>query len=208
MHQTYPFCDNHILVAEKPAGLTTQEGFDLEIKYWLKKKFQKPGNVFLEPIHRLDKPVSGLVLFARTSKALSRLQEEMRKKAIKKTYFALVEGNVPESEGSLEHFLLHDDFKARVVSVNDKNGKQARLHYKVLEKRKETTLIEIELETGRYHQIRAQFSFIGCPIVGDIKYGSLIPFKEFAIALHHGKLSFKHPVSSEFLTFTSKPLFL
>jgi 23S rRNA pseudouridine1911/1915/1917 synthase len=205
MSLIYPYCDNHIFLAEKPAGIPTQGGLDIEAKKWIKERFNKPGNVFLEPIHRLDKPVSGLVLFARTSKALSRLQEEMREKSIKKTYFALVEGTLPFPEADLEHRLVHDDFRARIAEKGESEGKLARLHYKVMKKKEGITLLEIDLITGRYHQIRAQLSHIGCPILGDAKYGSHHPFLGPGIALHHGQLSFIHPTTREPLTFHSTP---
>lgn len=199
------YVDNHILLVNKKAGLPTQtsehsaECLHELAKQWVKKEFNKPGAVFLEPIHRLDKPVSGLVLFARTSKALSRLQEEMREGRIKKTYYAKVEGKLPDQAGTLKHSLLHDDHRARVVS---QGGKLAILHYKVSER----GVVEIQLETGRYHQIRCQFSAIGCPIVGDKKYGSRTAYREDAIALHHGKLEFIHPVTKELVSFQSKNL--
>ncbi len=193
------YCDNHLLVVSKPAGLSTQphDGEDSlsdRAKAWIKKEFQKPGSVFLEPIHRLDKPVSGLVLFARTSKALSRLQEMMRQHQIEKTYYAWIEGELPEPEGTLEHLLIHGDHRAHVHP----EGKLARLHYRQIAQGNGKTQLEIILETGRYHQIRAQFSAIGYPIVGDVKYGAKAPGK---IALHHGRLRFCHPVTKENLEF-------
>ncbi len=197
------FCDNHLLIVSKPAGLATQPhpGSDSSLqelaKLWLKKEFSKPGNVFLEPIHRLDKPVSGLVLFARTSKALSRLQEMMRSHQIEKTYQAWIEGTLPTPEGVLEHYLVHDEYRARVSP----DGKLARLHYRTLEQKEEKTLVEVCLETGRYHQIRAQFSAIGCPIIGDTKYGSTQRKKNETIALHSARLKFVHPVTKEVLNF-------
>ena len=197
------YSDNHLLVIVKPADLSTQphegEGDNLldRAKAWVKKEFKKSGNVFLEPIHRLDKPVSGLVLFARTSKALSRLQEQMRQRKISKTYFAWVEGTLPQPQGTLEHYLVHGDHRAHLVSSNHPEAKLARLHYKTLEQKEGMTAVEIDLETGRYHQIRAQFSAIGAPVVGDRKYGSKLPWKNGGIALHHGKLAFEHPVTKE-----------
>lgn len=191
------YCDNHILVLEKPAGIPTQPDFHEAAKLWVKQAFNKPGNVFLEPIHRLDKPASGLVLFARTSKALSRLNEAMREKKMKKFYIAKVEGEVNQ-EGTLEHLLIHGDFRALV----DPQGKKAILRYKRLEIAKGHSLIEVELETGRYHQIRAQFSAIGHPVIGDAKYGSNV-YKENRIALHHYKLMIEHPVTKEALQFES-----
>lgn len=205
------FCDNHILVVSKPAGLSTQPhpGSDHNLtdqaKAWIKKKYDKPGKVYLEPVHRLDKPVSGLVLFARTSKSLSRLQEMMRQKSIRKTYFAWVEGTLPDAEGTLEHYLFHDEHRARIVNASHSQAKIARLSYKRLEQLKNHTYVEIDLETGRYHQIRAQFSSIGCPIVGDGKYGSASPSGTNKIALHHGRLKLTHPVTKEPLSFEQRP---
>lgn len=203
------FCDNHLLIVSKAAGISTQPHQNNETnlldqaKAWLKKEFQKPGNVFLEPVHRLDKPVSGLVLFARTGKALSRLHEMMREQEIEKTYFAWVEGAVQQKEGTLEHYLFHDEHKAKVVNSSHLQAKLARLHYLQLDQRDGRTLVEIRLETGRYHQIRAQLAVIGCPILGDAKYGSSLPWKKDQIALHHGRMKFMHPVTKEMLRIES-----
>ncbi len=189
--------DNHLLALNKPAGLATQSSehndrnLEDEAKAYVKKASNKPGNVFLHPIHRLDKPTSGIVLFAKTSKALSRLQEMMRQHKIKKTYIALASGKVEPKEGTLTHNLTHDDFKARV----SKDGKPSTLHYKVLSYENENTFLEIALETGRYHQIRAQFAAIGHPLLGDTKYGSRVPFHQDLIALQAQKLIFPHPVT-------------
>lgn len=202
------FEDNHLLVLNKPAGLLTQpsgthqDSLETLAKAWLKQKYAKPGNVFLEAVHRLDKPASGVVVFAKTSKALSRLNQSIRDKDAEKTYYALVEGCPKELEGTLEHFLVHDHFQASIVARAHPNAKAARLHYRVVEKRKGETLLSINLETGRYHQIRAQLSAIGCPIVGDRKYGSKRALVEKdVICLHHIRLSIAHPVSKELLTF-------
>ena len=194
------YCDNHLLVLEKPAGIATQPDFHEIAKAWVKAKFNKPGNVFLEPIHRLDKPASGLVLFARTSKALSRLNEAMRERKMQKFYLAKVEGHT-EEEGVLEHFLVHGDFRAHV----DPSGKKAVLRFRILKKTAHHSLVEIELETGRYHQIRVQFAAIGHPIVGDIKYGS--SEKKGTIALHHHCMKISHPTTAEELTFQSQAAF-
>jgi len=199
------FVDNHLLAAIKPAGLATQphekdsDHFLGQARQWIKTKYNKPGNVFLESIHRLDKPVSGIVLFARTSKALSRLQAQMREKQIEKTYIALVEGTVASEKGTLEHFLLHASHRACIVSSQHPEGKLARLHYRILHSYPTTTLIEISLETGRYHQIRAQLSAARYPVVGDRKYGSTFSWEEDAIALHHFKMVLKHPVTQQLL---------
>lgn len=195
--------DNHLIAVNKPAGLLTQptdecrDSLELQVKEWIKEKYQKPGNVFLGVIHRLDKPVSGIVLFAKTSKALSRLNDLIRSRHMHKTYFALVEGKMSDSAGTLEHFLRHDEHRAYVSTSQDKEAKLARLHYKVLEENEKHSLVQIELETGRYHQIRVQLSTIGCPIVGDKKYGSRQPFGEGTIALHHGRLELEHPITHQ-----------
>jgi 23S rRNA pseudouridine1911/1915/1917 synthase len=205
------FCDNHLLVVFKPSGLSTQphDGSHSSLleqaKAWIKKEFQKPGNIFLEAVHRLDKPVSGLVLFARTSKALSRLQELMRQHQIEKTYFAWVEGSLPQEKGTLEHFLVHDEYRARVVLPSHPEGKRAVLHYQLIEHKKGRSLVEILLETGRYHQIRMQFSAIGCPVEGDTKYGSRSSMKDEKISLLGGRLKFPHPVTKNPLCFERIP---
>jgi len=198
MNPKVVFCDNHVLVVDKPAMMVTQaaEGHQTSLeewaKAWVKEKYQKPGAVFLHAIHRLDKEVSGLVLFARTSKALSRLNQAMREGKIQKTYEALVEGILSSSEGTLSHDLEHKEHRAEIGT-----GKKAVLHFLVLKKYKDTTLVEIQLETGRYHQIRAQFSAIGHPIVGDKKYGSKISHTSPGIALRHVKLVFPHPINGQ-----------
>ncbi len=204
------YLDNHILVVKKQAGLLTQSdgtapSLEEETKQFIKDKFDKKGNVFLVPIHRLDKPVSGIVIFARTSKALSRLNEQMRAKSIKKTYFALVEGYLQKKEGVLEHDLIHGNYRAHVKSSPD--SKRAKLLYKVLEEKENCTLLKIELFTGRYHQIRIQLSTIGHPILGDQKYGSHVKYRNREIALHHGETTFQHPIAKESLTFAVSPPF-
>ena len=194
--------DNHVLVANKPAGISTQphgvEQSFLEIaKKWIKLRCNKPGRVFLEPIHRLDKPVSGIVVFARTTKALTRLQACMRENAISKTYIALIEGNLPQEEGMLEHFLLHREYRACIVSSSHPGAKRACLQYRLISHQQAKTCVEILLHTGRYHQIRVQFAAIGCPIIGDHKYGSSSFWKEGAIALHHARISIPHPITRQ-----------
>lgn len=201
------FEDNHQLVLNKPAGLLTQPSgtdqasLESQAKMWLKDKYQKSGNVFLEAVHRIDKPVSGIVLFAKTSKALSRLNESLRDKKSHKVYLALVEGTVKSDQGTLEHYLVHDDFQARVVSKKDPQAKLAILHYRVIERKDNQTRLEIVLETGRYHQIRVQLAAMGHPILGDKRYGSHVPFKNDAIALHHFRLQVPHPITGELQTF-------
>lgn len=199
------FCDNHVLVAVKPAGLSTQEDFTPQVKAWVKKAFKKPGAVFLEPIHRLDKSASGIVLFARTSKALSRLQCEMRERRIHKKYVALVEGVLTSDSGFLEHKLVHGSHRAEVV--DSPSAKVAQLEYRVKERRSHETLIEVALLTGRYHQIRAQMAFIGHPLRGDAKYGGK-SWKGHGIALHHTEMRFTHPVTKEPLVFEASSQFV
>lgn len=185
------FEDNHLLAVYKPAGWLTQptpqEADSLETwaKAWIKTTHQKPGNVFLHAVHRLDRPVEGIVLFAKTSKALSRLNASLREKGWEKIYFAEVEGKLPHVKGVLEHTLLHGEHEA----VEDPKGKLCRLYYQQVGKG-----YEITLETGRYHQIRAQLSLSGAPIQGDVKYGAK-PLPGGKIALSHIRLTFPHPVT-------------
>jgi 23S rRNA pseudouridine1911/1915/1917 synthase len=200
------FEDNHVLILDKPHGLLTQPT-DLEEKSlltlaraFLKERDNKPGNVFLEPIHRIDKPVRGIVVFAKTSKALSRLMQAIKDKKCTKVYHATVTGKVPKKEGSLKDKLVHGNFRAEL----SEEGKESILHYKVIKKEGPYTYLEILLETGRYHQIRMQLSLIGCPIVGDAKYGSLEHLPGGAIALEHYKFSFPHPTTKEVIEITLK----
>lgn len=200
------YCDNHILVANKPAGILTQpddtKNPDLEtqMKEWVKETFHKKGAVFLHCLHRIDRPVSGLVLFARTSKALSRLNEEVRANQIQRIYVAEVEGVLPNQEGELKHHLIHGDHRA-IVSMQ-KGSKLCELKYCVERVEGHLTRVRIELITGRYHQIRAQFAAIGHPVVGDIRYGANHGDGR-TIRLHSAKLLFTHPVTKEKLSFES-----
>ena len=200
------YSDNHLLALNKPAGLltqpsgTTRESLETQAKEWVKNQKQKPGDVFLHAIHRLDAPVSGIVLFASTSKALSRLNEAVRQKATQKTYWALVTQAPPKREGVLEHYLLHEEHRASLANASEKGAKQARLRYRVLSTKGTYTLLEIEPDTGRYHQIRLQLSAIGSPILGDIRYGGKEWERPGAIALHHAQLIFPHPIGGESVT--------
>lgn len=202
------YLDNHLLVVEKPFGVLTQpdesENLSLEemAKQFLKKKFAKKGNVFLHAIHRLDKEASGLVLFARSSKALSRLNEQMRDHQIKKRYKALVEGFFKNKKGELTNYLLHKSHRAEVSSKKNPEAKEAKLFYQVTEEKEHFSSLSIDLITGRYHQIRSQLSYLGHPIVGDKKYGSKI--EKNGIALQCFSLEFSHPVSKEKMVFESK----
>lgn len=200
------FEDNHLLVLIKPHNLPTQptptsnESLETQAKNWLKLKYKKTGNVYLHAIHRLDGPVSGIVVFAKTSKALSRLQASIRAHKTQKTYFAWVEGDLNES-GTFEDYLIHGDHKALQGSSSDKEAKLCRLSYEVIKKEKGRTLVKINLETGRYHQIRAQFGFRGYPIIGDKKYGSRCSLN--FIALYHASYSIPHPVTNIMMTFNA-----
>jgi len=204
-HADVLFCDNHILIAIKPPGMLTQPDMtttpDLEgfAKKWVKHTYNKPGLVFLHAIHRIDRPVSGLVAFARTSKALSRLNEQIRNKKVTRHYLARVEGAL-SSHGILEHYLVHQEHFAEVSSPHAQGAKLARLSYTVLDHSSHSTLVYVTLETGRYHQIRAQFSAIGHPILGDRRYGSRQD-QGHQISLQCVHLSFEHPVRHELLTF-------
>lgn len=206
------FSDNHLLIASKSAGLLTQpdhsqdDSLEAFAKDWVKAEYKKEGNVFLHCIHRLDRPVSGLVIFARTSKALSRLNEQSRSQAIQRIYVAEVEGILPQKLGQLDHYLIHGDHRALIGKEGDKEAKHARLRYEVLHYLPHSTLVRIELETGRYHQIRAQFSAIGHPIIGDKKYGAKQGDGK-VIRLHCAQILFEHPVTKEMLTFDSPPPF-
>jgi 23S rRNA pseudouridine1911/1915/1917 synthase len=202
------YCDNHLLIAVKPTHLLTQpdetgaDSLEAFAKNWVKREYKKPGQVFLHAIHRLDKPVSGLVLFARTSKALSRLNDQSRNQLIQRIYTAEVEGILPSKEGRLDHYLIHGDHRAILAKSTDKEAKHARLSYRVIHFHAHTTVAVIELETGRYHQIRAQFSASGHPVVGDHRYGAKTG-NGTSIHLHCSKIAFEHPVTKEILTFES-----
>jgi 23S rRNA pseudouridine1911/1915/1917 synthase len=193
--------DNHLLAVNKPAGLLTQpsgtdkDNLEDRSKVWIKETKNKPGNVFLHAVHRLDQVVSGIVLFACTDKALSRLNADMRAHRFEKIYHAVVSGALPQREGSLRHFLVHDDYHAKIAGEGDPSARECLLDYKVLTQSGNQSLLEIRLHTGRYHQIRAQLAGIGCPILGDEKYGSKIRLPGGAIALHHARLNVIHPVS-------------
>lgn len=205
------FEDNHLLVVNKPAGLltqpsgTSQDSLEAQAKVYIKQKYNKPGNVFLEAIHRLDKPVSGLVVFAKTSKALSRLNAAQREKSSQKIYLALIERPLSQPSGTLQHYLVHEDYRARIAHPGDPEAKRSVLHYRTTGEREGFPLVEIELETGRYHQIRAQFAAAGSPLLGDKKYGSRVSFPQAEIALHHFRITLLHPITQEILTFEIAP---
>lgn len=200
--------DNHLLVVNKPALLPTmgvgaeQESLLDIAKQYIRKKYHKPGNVYLGIVSRLDAPVTGVTVIARTSKAASRLSDAFRTRRVQKTYWAVVEGTMDPASGSLEHHLRKDERHRKVhVTHADCPGAQlARLSYQVLATDDERSLVEIGLETGRKHQIRVQLAKTGSPILGDLKYGSLQQYQP-GIALHSRQLRFDHPVRSERMEF-------
>ncbi len=169
-----------------------------QVKVWIKTEFNKPGNVFLGLIHRLDRNVSGVVLFARTSKGASRLSAQFREKTTQKIYLAIVEGKPEPDQSTLTHHLRKEkSLKATVFPRAGKDTQYAELEYKLLEKYSNSSLLEIKLHTGRFHQIRAQLAFIGHPVSGDKKYGATTTLPEGQMALYARRLIFKHPVSNE-----------
>ena len=178
------YADNHLLAVNKPAGLLSQDsGIDKA----------KPGAVFLNAVHRIDRAVSGIVLFARTSKALSRLNEDIRKRNCRKIYHALVEGVPGKASDTLVHWLSHEHHRAEICCEGDTGAQRAVLRYQSLRRAGGMSLLEVDLETGRYHQIRAQLSAIGTPIAGDEKYGAKRQAEDGSIGLHHRQLEIVHP---------------
>ncbi len=200
--------DNHLLVVNKPAGLPTMgtpEGKATLLtlaKEYVKQRYQKPGNVYLGVVSRLDAPVTGVVLLARTSKAAARLTEQFRSHTVEKSYWAVVEGSLDSPEGILVDWLAHDDRHRRmhIAGPTLQGAREARLSYRRLQTIKGNTLIEVQLETGRKHQIRLQFFHHGHPIVGDRKYGSRSRFPT-GIALHARRLLVTHPTTGARLQF-------
>ena len=199
------FEDNHIIIVNKRSGDITQGDKTGDIplsdvvKAYIKKKHNKEGNVFLGVVHRLDRPTSGVIIFARTSKALERLNKMLRDKKINKTYWAVVKNHPKKEKDTLTHFLKKNpkNNKSFVHQKEVDGSKKAVLHYQLLKKLDNYSLLEIDLETGRHHQIRAQLSSIGFPIKGDLKYGFNRSNSDGSIHLHARKIAFVHPVSKE-----------
>ncbi len=197
--------DNHIIIVNKTnseivqGDKTGDEPLEETLKRWLKEKYNKPGNVFLGVTHRLDRPVSGCVIFAKTSKALTRLNEMFRNNEIHKTYLAIVSGFPPQNEGRLEQYIVRNEKlnKSFAFDKEKPNSKKAILDYKVVGKSDRYTLLEIDLKTGRHHQIRCQLAAMGCPIKGDLKYGFPRSNPNGGISLHSRRVFFTHPVSKQ-----------
>lgn len=195
--------DNHIIAINKTVSEIVQgdktgdEPLSETVKRYLKEKYNKPGEVFLGVTHRLDRPVSGVVLFAKTGKALSRLNDMFKNKEVEKTYWAIVQAKPKESEARLEHFLVRNEKqnKSYAYPVEKTNSKKAVLSYKLLTSSERYHLLEVKLETGRHHQIRSQLAAIGCPIKGDLKYGAPRSNPNGGISLHARSVRFIHPVS-------------
>ncbi len=196
--------DNHLLVVEKPVNIPVQSDSSKDmdfltlLKYYIKNKYKKPGNVYLGLVHRLDRPVDGVMVFAKTSKCASRLSEQIRNEEFRKTYFAIVEGNIFES-GLLKDKLLKDEC-TNTVKV-DNNGKDAELYFERIDYKDSLSLVKINLKTGRSHQIRVQFSSRGYPLYGDHRYNKNCK-KNSQIALYAQSLSFNHPITKERLTYS------
>ncbi|MBT6881907.1 MAG: RluA family pseudouridine synthase [Flavobacterium sp.] len=199
------FEDNHLLIVNKKSGdivqgdKTGDKPLSDVVKEYIKEKYNKPGEVFLGVVHRLDRPTSGVIIFARTSKALERLNKMLRERTISKTYWAVVKNTPLKEKDSLIHFLKKNpkNNKSTVFTKETDASKKAILHYLVIKKLDNYSLLKIDLETGRHHQIRAQLAYIGSPIKGDLKYGASRSNKDGSIHLHARKISFTHPVSKE-----------
>ena len=204
---TVVYEDNHIIVVNKTASEIVQADktgdtpLSETVKQYLKEKYQKPGNVFLGVTHRLDRPVSGLVIFAKTSKALTRLNEMFRAGEVKKTYWAVVKNAPKESEGELVHFLVRNEQQNKSYAYDKEvpNSKKAVLDYRLIGRSDNYYLLEVDLKTGRHHQIRCQLAKMGCPIKGDLKYGSPRSNPDGSICLHARRVRFVHPVSKELI---------
>ena len=199
--------DNHIIVVEKPFNVLSQsdDTNDLDmltlIKYYLKEKYNKPGNVYLGLVHRLDRPTGGVMVFAKTSKAASRLSDDIRKQNMTKKYLAVVHGKLDKQEGILENYILKLEDNSSIITTKEK-GKYAKLSYKALDYKDNLSLVDITLDTGRHHQIRVQFKNINHPLYGDQRYGKQ---DKKQLALYAYYLSFIHPTTREKMEFINYP---
>ena len=204
---TVVYEDNHIIIVNKTASEIVQGDKTGDtplseiVKQYLKEKYQKPGNVFIGVTHRLDRPVSGLVVFAKTSKALSRLNEMFKNSEVKKTYWAIVKQTPAETEGELVNYLVRNEKqnKSYAYDTEKPGSKKAILHYRLIARSDNYSLLEVDLKTGRHHQIRCQLAKMGCPIKGDLKYGFPRSNPDGSICLHARRVRFVHPVSKELI---------
>ena len=202
---TVVYEDNHIIIVSKESGEIVQGDktgdtpLSETVKQYIKEAYAKPGNVFLGVVHRLDRPVSGLVLFARTSKALPRLNKMFAEGDIHKTYWAIVANTPPQPEGTLVHWLVRNEKQNKSYAYDHEvpNSKRAELDYKVIGKSDRYCLVEVVLKTGRHHQIRCQLAKMGCPIKGDLKYGAKRSNADGSICLHSRRMEFVHPISKK-----------
>jgi 23S rRNA pseudouridine1911/1915/1917 synthase len=205
------FEDNHLIAINKSISdivqidKTGDESLEQKVKQYLKDKYKKEGEVFLGVVHRIDRPVSGVVLFARTSKSLARLNQMFQDKTVKKTYWAIVKEKPLQESGTLIHYIVRDSKKNKSFAHDKEvpDSKKAILHYRILDKSDNYFLLEIQLETGRHHQIRCQLSKMGCPIRGDLKYGYNRSLDNGGINLHSRYMEFEHPVSHETIKITA-----
>jgi 23S rRNA pseudouridine1911/1915/1917 synthase len=210
-HPLWPvfYEDNHLLVLYKPAGLIMQRGLDDKpnlvdlAKVWIKMRYAKPGRVFVGMVHRLDGPVAGVLALARTSKAAARLSAQFRDGRIAKTYLAVVQGTPPQERGHLVHRLARAGRLSRIASAEGHEGQTAALSYRLIDRQKTRSLLEVTLETGRRHQIRTQLAAMGCPIWGDRSYGAEHGLPDGRIALLAVRLVLTHPTREQVMTFES-----
>ena len=208
---TVVYEDNHIIIVNKTASEIVQGDktgdipLSETVNQYLKEKYSKPGNVFLGVAHRLDRPVSGLVVFAKTSKALARLNDMFRNSEVKKTYWAIVKQCPPAEEGELVHYLVRNEKQNKSYAYDKevKNSKKAVLNYRLIGHSQNYYLLEVDLKTGRHHQIRCQLAKMGCPIKGDLKYGFPRSNPDGSICLHARRVRFIHPVSKEPIDITA-----
>lgn len=202
--------DNHLLILYKPSGLLIQQDQTEDVslldlgKYWLKVRYDKPGRVFLGMVHRLDRPVAGVILFARTSKAAGRLSKQIRAGQVGKKYMAVVNGRVSKPSGQLINHLERTGPTSRIVPYPTSKSREARLYFRVHDTFQNRSLVEIDLETGRHHQIRVQLAYMGHPVIGDLRYGAAEPMPERQIALLAKSLTVTHPTQNTPVT-TSTP---
>jgi 23S rRNA pseudouridine1911/1915/1917 synthase len=203
--------DNHMIIVNKAPGEIVQgdktgdKPLSDIVKEYLKVKYDKPGNVFCGVIHRLDRPTSGVLVFAKTSKALSRLNELFREDKVAKTYWAIVKNRPPKEEDTLTHYLIKNEKinKSTAYHAEKPRTKKAVLHYRLIAASENYYLLEIDLETGRHHQVRVQLAKIGCPVKGDLKYGANRSNPDGSISLHARSISFIHPVTKKQLSITA-----